>query len=43
MRATMFHAVGLNAMAATEMRRDDLEKSTSVDGELDMIWALGSS
>ena len=28
-------------MAATEMRRDDLEKSTSVDSELAMILGVG--
>ena len=28
LRATMFHAVGLKAIAATEMRSDCFEKST---------------
>lgn len=36
-RATMFHAVGLNAMNAADTSRDRLEKSTSVDSELAMF------
>ena len=32
----MFHAVGLNAMAATETRRDCFEKSTRLSRELAM-------
>ena len=39
-RATMFHAVGLNAMAATEISKDCLEKSMRVDSELVMVGVV---
>ena len=39
-RATMFHAVGLNAMAATEMSKDCLEKSMRVDSDLVMVGVV---
>ncbi len=37
----MFHAVGLNAIDATERSKEDLEKSTSVDNELAMAGVFG--
>ena len=36
----MFHAVGLNAMAATEISKDCLEKSMRVDSELVMVGVV---
>ena len=39
-RATMFHAVGLNAMAATEISNDCLLKSMRVDSDLVMVGVV---
>lgn len=37
--ATMFHAVGLNAMAANEIHRDCFEKSTA-ESKLAILFSL---
>ena len=42
LRATMFQAVGLNAIAATEMRRDRWVKSTRVERSREVAIAVES-
>lgn len=40
LRATMFHAVGLNAIDATHAIREGLERSMRVVSELAIFWVV---